>query len=86
MNAELKCHSIADEFEYYLTHQQEMLNKYDGRVIVLKDCQVIGDYDDVLSAITETEKRHKLGTFLIQEVSPGDSAYTATFYTPGMSV
>ena len=72
---------LKKEFEYYLTHQDEMVARYDGKYIVIKDRQVLGSYDDQLTAITETQKSHELGTFLVQKVSPGAEDYTQTFHS-----
>ena len=72
---------LEKEFAYYLDHQDEMVKKYDGKYIVIKDSKVLGDYDDELIAITETQKSHELGTFLVQLVSKGTSAYTQTFHS-----
>ena len=72
---------LQKEFEYYLAHQSELVEKYNGKYIVIKDCVVIGAYDDELTAVSETQKVHKLGTFLVQRVSPGDGAYTQTFHS-----
>ena len=73
--------ALSREFEFYVSNQEEMVSKYDGRVIALKNCKVLGAYDDELAALTETRKHHELGTFLIQRVSKGDEAYTATFHS-----
>ena len=64
------------EFEFYLEHQAEMVEKYDGRVIVLKNNQVIGDYDSYPEAVHTTRKEHPMGTFLVQRVSEGSKDYT----------
>lgn len=72
---------LQKEFEYYLAHQSEMVEKYDGEFVVIKNCTVLGVYEDELTAATETQKEHKLGTFLIQKVTPGDAAYTQTFHS-----
>ena len=73
--------ALSTEFEFYVSNQDEMVSKYDGKVIALKNCKVLGVYDDELTALTETRKHHELGTFLIQRVSEGDEAYTATFHS-----
>ena len=70
---------LKKEFEYFLANQKELVDKYNGKFVVIKDCQVIGSYDDEMNAIAETQKSHKLGTFLVQKVSPGTSAYTQSF-------
>ena len=67
------------EFKYYLDHQAEMVAKYDGRVIVLKDRRVIGDYATEAEAVVATRKEHPMGTFLVQRVSQGTEAYTQKF-------
>lgn len=72
---------LRDAFRYYISHQDEMVKKYNGKFIVIKDNEVLGAYDDELTAISETQKQHSLGTFLIQKVSPGDSEYSQTFHS-----
>ncbi|MGA2286727.1 MAG: hypothetical protein ABSG55_10730 [Dehalococcoidia bacterium] len=72
---------LQKEFEFYLSHQDEMVAKYDGKYIVIKDGEVLGAYDDELAAIMETQKSHELGTFLVQLVSQGPGAYTQTFHS-----
>ena len=73
---------LTREFEFYLAHQEEMVEQYDGRVIALKGGRVLGVYDSELAAVTELQKSHELGTFLVQRVTPGDSEYIQTFYSP----
>lgn len=72
---------LKQEFDYYLQNQQELVEQYNGRYVVIKDRKVIGNYDSELKAIEETKKDHKVGTFLVQFVSPGDSAYKQTFHS-----
>ena len=72
---------LQKEFEYYLSHQAELVAQYNGKFVVIKNCAVIGAYDNEITAITETQKAHALGTFLVQKVSPGSTAYTQTFHS-----
>jgi hypothetical protein len=72
---------LEKEFQYYLKHQDELVAKYRGRVIVIKDSKVIGDYDNEAVAVQETQKSHALGTFLIQRCEPGSANYTRTFHS-----
>lgn len=69
------------EFEWFLKHHEELLRKYDGKFVVIKGEAVLGSYEDPLTAIHETVKSHEMGTFLVQMVSPGDSAYTRTYHS-----
>lgn len=72
---------LQKDFEFYVAHQAEMVEKYDGKYIAIKDGEVLGVYDDELAAVTETEKTHELGTFLVQRVSEGDDEYSQTFHS-----
>jgi hypothetical protein len=77
MSTQLPLH---EEFQYYLTHQPQLVEQYNGRVVVIKDHQVLGAYDTEFQAFQETSKQHKPGTFLIQLCTPGPDAYTQIFH------
>ncbi len=72
---------LEKEFKYYLDNQEELIKKYEGRFIVIKDNEVIGDYPSETEAYKESEKKNEIGTFLIQFCSPGKSDYTSTFHS-----
>ena len=72
---------LEKDFAYYLDHQDEMVEKYDGKYVVIRYGQVLGAYDDELTAISETQKSHELGTFLVQKVSRGSGGYSQTFHS-----
>jgi hypothetical protein len=69
------------EFEYYLAHQEELVQKYNGKVIAIKDQRVLGAYQDAATAVAETRKKYELGSFLVQKVEPGSDSYTQTFHS-----
>lgn len=73
--------TLKKEFDYYLANQADMVAKYNGKYVVIRDGKVIGFFDDQVTAVTETQKTHKVGTFLVQKVEPGNAAYTQTFHT-----
>lgn len=72
---------LEKEFQYFIDNQNELLKKYNGRFIAIVGEQVVGDYDSFDQAIDETMKEHELGTFLIQECTEGEKAYTQTFHS-----
>ena len=65
-------------FQYYINNQEEFVQEYNGKAVVLKDNAVVGVYDNEWIAFEETKKSHEPGTFIVQGVSPGDDAYTVT--------
>ena len=73
--------ALEKEFDYYLQNQEELVNKYNGKHIVIKDCKVIGFYNSDIEAVEETAKNHELGTFLVQLCSPGNENYTQTYHS-----
>jgi len=73
--------NLIKEFKYYVEQQDELVKKYKGKVIVIKNQKVIGFYDSEIEAIEKTQKQHKLGTFLVQKCEPGDNNYTMTFHS-----
>lgn len=72
---------LKKEFQYYLDHQGELVAKYVGQVIVIKDQQIIGVFDTELHAVQETAKRFPLGTFLVQKCEPGQESYMQVFHS-----
>lgn len=72
---------LEKEFEYYLEHQNELLQKYENRYIVIVGSKVVGDYANNEEALIEAKKTYQLGSFLIQKCTEGDSAYTYTFHS-----
>jgi hypothetical protein len=72
---------LENEFEYYLENQNELVEKYNGKFIVIKGKSVIGVYDSHSEAYNETQKTLALGTFLIQHCLPGTDGYSQTFHS-----
>jgi hypothetical protein len=75
--------TLEKKFDYYLAHQDELVEKYANKVIVIKDKEVIGVYDTDLEAVTETAKEYELDTFLVQKAEPGSSSYRQSFHSRG---
>jgi len=73
--------NLEKEFQYFLDHQKELVKEYIGRFIVIKNKKVIGVYNTEGEAFTETQKKHELGSFLIQECKPGADVYTQIFHS-----
>lgn len=72
---------LEKEFNYYLKNQDELVKKYTGKVIAIKNEKVIGIFDSDLQAVEEVSKTEELGTFLIQKVESGSNSYTQTYHS-----
>lgn len=73
--------ALEKEFTYYTTHQKELVKKYEGKYLVIKNEQVIGVHGTREEAIQEAMKDHKLGTFLVQYVQEGERSTSQTFHS-----
>lgn len=72
---------LKDDFQYYLDHQSELAEKYEGKYIVIKNRQVLATYDDEMEAVEKTAQKHELGTFLVQECSSDPDSTVETFHS-----
>ncbi|MCK4790002.1 MAG: hypothetical protein KAV87_40055 [Desulfobacteraceae bacterium] len=77
----MKHSELEKEFNYYLEQQEELVKKYQGKFIVIKDCSVIGSYDSEFEAVEKTAEKHELGTFLVQKCEHGSESYTQTYHS-----
>jgi hypothetical protein len=81
MSAVLMESRLQADFQFYRANQADFVGRYNGKFIVLKDFALLGVYETHAEAIRETMKHHELGTFLVQQVTPGDSATTARYHS-----
>ena len=73
---------IDKEFDWYLVHQPELVEKYNDKYLLIREEKVVGSYNSTLEASKEGKKNFAKGTYLIQLCTPGNSAYTKTFHFP----
>ena len=71
---------LENEFAYFIAHQNELAEKYAGKVIVIVGDEVIGAFDSELDAVQSASKTHDLGTFLVQRCEQGPRCYTAAYH------
>ncbi|MGA2362569.1 MAG: DUF5678 domain-containing protein [Candidatus Aminicenantales bacterium] len=73
--------ALESEFDFFLKHQKELVDKYRGKYIVIKNKKILGAYSDISSAISETSKTEEPGTFLVQKCEPGKAVFTQFFHS-----
>ncbi len=72
---------LEKEFKYYLEHQTELVKKYNGKFIVIKDDNVLGAFASALEAVEKTTVQYELGTFLVQKCEAGNASYAQTYHS-----
>lgn len=73
--------NLKRELDYFKENQAELVKKYKGKFLVIKDQKVQGVYDSEIDAYTNAKKKFELGTFLIQQCLPGQESYTQTLHS-----
>ena len=72
---------LEQELKYYIDHQAELVAKYNGKFLVIKDQAVVGVFDSIEVAYFQSIEKFEPGSFLIQECAPGEDSYTQTFHS-----
>ena len=73
---------LEKEFKYFVNHHDEIFNEYPNMFVVVYGEKIISaadTFDDAL--INAINMGLEPGTFLIQECTEGEEAYTQTFHT-----
>ncbi len=73
--------TLEKQFEFYKKHQKDLVEKYEGKFLVIKDEEVKGAYSSEIEAYEKAKGEFELGTFLIQLAEKGEESYTQTFYS-----
>jgi hypothetical protein len=71
------------QLEMYIRRQNALVVEYNGKIIALKDGEVLGVYPTKTDALEDMQRRRLVpGEFMIIKCTPGDEEYTARFRTP----
>ena len=77
---------LEKEFKYYLDHQDELVEKYNGKFVVIKGNKLIDVFDSEIEAVEKTSEKYELGTFLVQKCESGSESYTHTYHSRAVFV
>ena len=72
---------LEKELQYFIDHQDELVKKYHGRVLVIYKQKVVKDFRDIGRAYRFASKNLPAGKYQLQECLPGEEAYTHHFYS-----
>lgn len=66
---------LSKDFHYFLDNYENLISKYEGRTLVIKDLAVVGDFENFRAAYSWAMTNFIPGTFLIQLCSRDKSSY-----------
>jgi hypothetical protein len=72
--------------DWYIANQPELAAKYNGKVLLIVDQELIGAFDSMQEAYSAATRSYALGTFTLQPCSPDPESYTLTLYSPAYSL
>jgi hypothetical protein len=73
--------SLQEEFDFYVEHQDELVERYLNKFIVIRGQLVEGAFDTAVEAYKDALSRFEAGTFMIQHVTPGRESYSQTYFS-----
>lgn len=73
---------LKKNLEWYIANQKDLSAKYDGKILLIADQNLIGAFDSMEDAYVEGAKRFEIGAFSLQPCSPDPDSYTLTICTP----
>lgn len=73
--------SLKREFQWYLQNRDALVAQHEGKVLVIKNEELLGTFENEMEAIKKTMSEHELGTFLVQECSSDPNSTSATFHS-----
>jgi hypothetical protein len=72
---------LEKEYEFFQKNKAEFKEKYLRKFVVIKNEQLLGVYSTSAEALAETLKKHKIGTFLIQQILEKEEDYIQRFHS-----
>lgn len=71
--------NLEQDFQYFISNQDNLVAEYEGKFIVIVDDKVVGSYESKEEAYVSAKNKFGLGRFLIQRCEPGTEIYTANY-------
>ncbi|CAK7066431.1 MAG: hypothetical protein DELT_01655 [Desulfovibrio sp.] len=69
------------QLDLYRHNQERIVQDFNGKIIAVKDGEVVGEFPSKTDALEFMAARYEPGTFLVIRCTPGDEEYTRRFRT-----
>lgn len=63
---------LEKERQYFSKHHAELVARHLGKVVLVKDEELVGAFNTIEEALAEGARRFRLSPFLVREVATGD--------------
>ena len=61
---------LEKELSYFVSKQPELIKKYNGKFVAIKNAKVIGVFDYEFEAYSKVQRENRPGTFLVKQCLP----------------
>ena len=65
---------IDKEYKWFVNNNKSLYDKYGDIYVAIKNNKVIGKYKTYAEGVMKTQKKEKLGTFIVQKLSADGNA------------
>lgn len=70
----------SQDFHFFVNNHDMLYRQYPDKVLLIQNKHIIGACDNFNDALSLAQEKHlPFGTFIVQECTEGDSAYTQSF-------
>lgn len=76
---------LEKEFQYYVSHQNELAEHHNGKFLVIIGENVISEFDSFEAALKDSVKKYEPGTFLIQQCLAEEDSFLRLRQLSGIS-
>lgn len=70
----------------YKAQQEELVRKYEGKIIAMVDGHFVGVYETKIEALADVQRKFPNGSYFIIKCTSGDSEYTRRLRSRSLSV
>ena len=65
-----------EDFNWFIQNYMNLYEEYGHKFIAIKNKTVLGVYDDVVEAVSQTSETEEIGSFIVQECNGTETGYT----------
>ncbi len=70
--------TLKKNLDFFIENQAQLVSQYNGKVLLIKDQQVVGAFDEPLAAYFAALEKYEPGSFSLQPCRAGEGAYSVT--------
>lgn len=66
--------TVDKEYKWFIVNSKKLYEKYGDVYVAIKNGKVLGKYNSFAEGVKKTQKKEKIGTFIVQRLSADGTA------------